>query len=450
MALEGNLSDFGISEILQKIDEQGKTGILTIYSGEDTVTVTFLNGAIVAATNTEKRPEDRLGNFLVLKGYLSEENLNKALADQEQSFDRLGQILLKKRLIDKETLQTALREQVAQIVKRLLNLNQGFYHFKVEEKVHYDQENMTPLRVEQVLMSGFEDDEKVEKLLKSFPSVHTKLVKTRKADEHIMRELKLHGDIITSGGRVRSNQLRLDNPMLSPFEKRVIKSLEDPHSIQQLITEYNNNRKDVLEALKSLRENGFIEEYVEAAPKQEPAEEEYTDFDDFYAEQDRGSLLALVPFLLSPLLIIGILLFGGNPLRPFQNPGASAYTDFQRIELQICADSILTALRMSTYDNKGQSPLVLSDLVTGGYLDEDLLTDPYGTPFRYDRDTFTQIASLTSAGPDGQFAAQNPDSTDDIVYAAAFGEYRNPPAVLFPPSMSAQDELLKKMKPRGN
>ena len=49
MALEGTLRDFSLADIFQLIGLQRKTGVLTLRSKEDTVTVTFLDVDEIAA-----------------------------------------------------------------------------------------------------------------------------------------------------------------------------------------------------------------------------------------------------------------------------------------------------------------------------------------------------------------------------------------------------------------
>ncbi|HET7452598.1 MAG TPA: DUF4388 domain-containing protein, partial [Thermoanaerobaculia bacterium] len=68
MALRGTLRDFSLGEILQLISFQRKTGVLTVEGEEDTVSVSFLDGKVVAADSLKRRFENRLGNLLVRAG----------------------------------------------------------------------------------------------------------------------------------------------------------------------------------------------------------------------------------------------------------------------------------------------------------------------------------------------------------------------------------------------
>ena len=90
MALEGTIKDFGLPDIFQLIGLQRKTGILTLTSESESITVTFENGMVVMADSSSKRLEDRIGNVLVKQGKLSQDRLDEALEVQKQTLQRLG------------------------------------------------------------------------------------------------------------------------------------------------------------------------------------------------------------------------------------------------------------------------------------------------------------------------------------------------------------------------
>src|SRR3954451_9086623 len=61
MALEGTLRDFSLADIFQLIGLQRKTGVLKLRGKDATVTVTFLDGKVVAADSLTRRLATRLG-----------------------------------------------------------------------------------------------------------------------------------------------------------------------------------------------------------------------------------------------------------------------------------------------------------------------------------------------------------------------------------------------------
>ena len=85
MALEGTLRDFSLSDIFQLIGLQRKTGVLTLRSAEDVVTVSFLDGKVVGADSLNKRLEDRLGQVLLKTGAVTRAELDAALKTQMET-----------------------------------------------------------------------------------------------------------------------------------------------------------------------------------------------------------------------------------------------------------------------------------------------------------------------------------------------------------------------------
>ncbi|MFN3414513.1 MAG: DUF4388 domain-containing protein, partial [Thermoanaerobaculum sp.] len=154
MALEGTLRDFSLADIFQLIGLQRKTGVLTLRSPEDVVTISFLDGKIVGADSLNKRLEDRLGQVLLKSKAISREGLERALAFQRETLERLGHILLAHGLLTKDELSQALQQQILQIIYRTFRWQDGDYHFAQETSVDYDQELVVPLPVESILMEG--------------------------------------------------------------------------------------------------------------------------------------------------------------------------------------------------------------------------------------------------------------------------------------------------------
>jgi hypothetical protein len=85
MALRGTLKDFALPDIFQLIGMQRKTGLLTLKSERETVTVVFENGMVVMADSTIRRLDDLLGSVLVRQGKLRKQDLDEVLAKQKAS-----------------------------------------------------------------------------------------------------------------------------------------------------------------------------------------------------------------------------------------------------------------------------------------------------------------------------------------------------------------------------
>src|SRR5881409_414225 len=144
MALEGTLRDFSLADIFQLIGLQRKTGVLTLRTKDDTVTVTFLDGKVVGADSLSHRLENRLGHVLI----------NRALEIQKETLQRLGFILTHYGIISAESLRRAIQLQILQIVYRLFRWKDGDYHFSQETTIEYDRDHVVPITAESILMEG--------------------------------------------------------------------------------------------------------------------------------------------------------------------------------------------------------------------------------------------------------------------------------------------------------
>ena len=90
MALNGTLGDFSLTDILQLIGLQRKTGLLILRQGETEVSIAFDAGRVVGADSNVRPLEQRVGRLLVRTGRLTESRLDEALAIQRETLQRLG------------------------------------------------------------------------------------------------------------------------------------------------------------------------------------------------------------------------------------------------------------------------------------------------------------------------------------------------------------------------
>jgi len=171
MALRGTLRDFSLGEILQLIGFQQKTGVLRVEGEEDTVTVSFLDGKVVAADSHKRRFENRLGNLLVRAGKLRPDVLAQVLDEQKRLGKPIGFVLLQGGLVTRADLQTALRTQILNLIYRLFRWHDGRYHFSQEKTVEYEVENFTPVATENILMEAARMSDEWPRIQSRIPSL---------------------------------------------------------------------------------------------------------------------------------------------------------------------------------------------------------------------------------------------------------------------------------------
>jgi hypothetical protein len=181
MALKGTLKDFGIAEILQLIGQQAKSGVLHLQGREDEIHVALADGSVVRAEAAGRKANERLGAMLVRAEIISQADLDQALELQRRSLRRLGDLLVEHGFVSREDLREITQLQITETVYRLFHWKSGTYEFE-PGTVEWDQETITPLRAESVLMEGFRRVDEWPLVRKRIPSLAMTFERRRPLD----------------------------------------------------------------------------------------------------------------------------------------------------------------------------------------------------------------------------------------------------------------------------
>ncbi len=378
MALKGTLRDFSLADIFQLIGIQRKTGVLTLKSEKEVVTVSFVDGNVVAADSLHRRLEDRLGTVLVKSGRITEAQLQEALRIQKNTLKRMGNTLVENRFIDAQALRDALQIQISQMVYRLFRWRDGEYNFSQEQRVEYDSEHVVPMSAESILMEGariLDEWPMIEKGIKSFSTVF------RKASVEIAP--------VPAAGAPAEGDEAAHGVTLSEQERQIHALVDGKRTVQEIVERSTLGEFETSRILYELINRQLIEEVrgsgqrvaaTEAAPP--PARE-------------------MPPLLLGLGYMVLIVIAGGLLVyraRPLVAPGGGGETLgaclaplARATELEDVRDSIGRA-RLQRIDfaievyfllNRGY-PAELRYLVTTHLLGPDAIVDPWGRPYRYE------------------------------------------------------------------
>jgi hypothetical protein len=240
MALSGTLKDFALPDIFQLIGMQRKTGLLTLESDRETVTVVFEQGMVVHADSTVRRLDDLLGSVLVRQGKIRKEVLEEALSKQKVSMQRLGFILVSQGYISRDDLKGALSEQVQQIVFRVFRWKSGRYHFDPTAEADYDRENVQPVSTDHILMEGIRRVDEwpiIEKRIPSLDFVFRPLVPVRqiRVEEGPKDGGGLEAALGTLEGGGGGSANATSEVVMGPTELSIYKLLDGSRSISTLM-----------------------------------------------------------------------------------------------------------------------------------------------------------------------------------------------------------------------
>lgn len=127
MAIAGNLRTMQLSELLQWLSTGLKTGTLVVRGAPGEKRIYFNNGRVTSSSSTLER--EHLGRFLVGFGFITEEELVRALEVQQESRILLGKILVMIGAIKEEELADLVRLKAAETIYDMFLWTEGSFAF---------------------------------------------------------------------------------------------------------------------------------------------------------------------------------------------------------------------------------------------------------------------------------------------------------------------------------
>jgi hypothetical protein len=380
MALEGTLRDFSFADILQLISLQRKTGVLTLRTAENLVTVSFQDGCIVGASTLNQHTEDMIGLILLKRGEVTKAELEGALRRQEETLQRLGRILIDHHVVPVETVRVALQQQILQIVYRVFRWTDGEYHFSQETDIDYDRDLLQPMAADSIIMEG-------ARMTDEWPFIDQRIpnreVIFRKVDpvrrlEVVEQRGELYSDLefsfTASDGGQSADALR--EHQVSESQMVVYPLVNGTNSVGDIILESTLIEFESCKALAELLDRGIIRE----ATQEEVARELRRGI--AQTAPPRFSLASL-PWLALPFLVLlgfSLTVIPRNPI----NPGFELRQEvWNRRVLEslswIGLDRVAREAETSYYLN-GIYPADMAELTSA--VPGRVPTDPWGRQYR--------------------------------------------------------------------
>lgn len=107
VGLSGDLRVMPMQDLVLYLGNRQLTGTLTVSNGNQKKGATLLNGVVVSTSSND--PREYFSQFLINFGYLTEDQLTKAMKVQAESKVSLGKVLLMANLVTEEKLRTVLQ-----------------------------------------------------------------------------------------------------------------------------------------------------------------------------------------------------------------------------------------------------------------------------------------------------------------------------------------------------
>lgn len=356
MALEGQLSDFNLAEILQLLASQQKTGFLNIETNRNLVFI-FDKGVLISTRDRRSRERDPLESFLRAYGWFTDAQWKHIeYIGQNSSLD-LTEILVSEGLMDEAELERALRGLAQEMTHAGMKLRRGRYYFSpckdtppgVKHRYHVD--------VQGLLMEA-----------------------ARRLDEEPMLKDALPSQSITftAGRKV------VPPEALSPTAQRVMELALSGLTLGRIIRQGKAESFIVRDLLKNWCQEDVLVKHL-------PVEE-----DDEAEGGGHGLSLPRSPGLRSaPLTVAGLALLAGLVGARFAMYPVATDDPGRPLRLAQIRHEVVTAAQLYRYQ-QGQWPQDLQALVRAGQLGPSVLGTVESLGWRYSLDAANDSFSLSS------------------------------------------------------
>jgi hypothetical protein len=244
MALEGNVKDFGLSEILQLIALQKKTGMLSI-TGERTMVIYFRDGLIISTRDRRSAANDPLKNYLTAYGFMNRQEIDRIERVQAETNLDLIDILDSEKLFPPEKLRSIFAQQTQETIQEILSWPKSQYKFIIGNNVLNGVRSYASLKVEGLLMESMRRIDEFPEMLRIFPTEGT-----------ILKRAPMH---------------EKNPPELDDQEAFVYGLLASDMTLGELISKARMARFSTYEVLKCLLEKSLLQIIEEPAPPKEQA-----------------------------------------------------------------------------------------------------------------------------------------------------------------------------------
>ncbi len=374
MALAGNIKEFGLADIFQIVSLQQKTGVLTVESSQGKVTVLLEKGLIVGADASFRPIEERLEQSLIQSNQLSKFQLKRATENQKKTHQPLWTALADVGDIDTGTIQRTLSQQIHETVYQLLRWTEGQYKFE-PRKVEFDQNLISPVNTEFLVMEGFRITDEWSQFEKEIPSLQV---------------------------LIRRTQGSVSPEDLAGVEKKVYQLLESEKTIQDIADSGQFGEFDACQTVYDLMKKGWVEKVPGKKGKKARVRRVAFDFKALFAN--------------AAMFVIGIAAIGGVVFGVRMLPKDFALIHQPNLDGLAAIGPLATRSRIQNvayyvavyFFETGTRPTALEELVSGGVIpDSGVLRDAWGHTITLTSSQNTLL--LRSPGLDGE-----PNTDDDI------------------------------------
>jgi len=154
-ALAGDISVISIAEVLQLLDLQRQSGVLSIFTRHSEITLYVKQGRLDFAASRGLRVEFRIGRYLVEDGAITRDELQNVLDHRAGSKRLLGELLIQLGMVTEEQVKRALIRQTTELVYEVVRWNKGRFAFTVGAETTAATKAALSIETGGLVMEGF-------------------------------------------------------------------------------------------------------------------------------------------------------------------------------------------------------------------------------------------------------------------------------------------------------
>jgi hypothetical protein len=349
VALRGNLRDFGISDVLQLIGQQRKTGMLEVHGFGQRLHVHFIEGAVTTAITAGPHDFAALGDMLARVGALTPDQLAAIEQKHESTGEDFFRLLIHDGDLSAQEIEEIEDLVTSETLFALLRASEGSFHFSAQPVAPRRAGRHLP--AEQILMDGLR---MVDEWLA--------LDEDARREEIVFRTVGQLGDFQPAPGH--GSRAERD------AAQQVFEYIDGKRTVRRVIDLARVGTFEGARALSSLRSAGLIEPCSAVSPEARRKRP-------LPLRKDRALSLALgaIPFL----LLMGVLY--AIPQRGPEAPATLQPDLLTRTRISFEARRVRRLVEVHRFAT-GSWPDSLDDLVARGWLEpaaaERLLALPGG------------------------------------------------------------------------
>ena len=230
MPLFGTLSTMPLTDLLQWLASARLTGTLQIERNKVSKAIVFQDGQVIGCSSDD--PPERLGQFLIARGKISEEQLCHALTIQESSGRHLGTTIVEMGALSPDELSSHLEAKAEETIFSLFGWDDAVFRFQQDTR---DEANVFPisLRVEDVLLRGLKRYDEIQRIREVLYDSRLVLRRTDKAPPQAVMERAM--------------------------ARTLLEAIDGDRTVAEILLHVHGSEYVVTKFLFELYQNGFVE-----------------------------------------------------------------------------------------------------------------------------------------------------------------------------------------------